>query len=40
MAAFVTDQFRVLNTNNFVNSISDGSDKYYLFVGFGNPTNA
>lgn len=37
MPAFVTDQFRILNTNNFVNSVSNGSDIYYIFVGLPNP---
>lgn len=37
MPAFVTDQFRILNTNNFVNSISSGTDNYYVFVGLPNP---
>jgi len=37
MPAFVTDQFRILNTNNFVDSISTGSDNYYVFVGLANP---
>lgn len=36
MPAFVTDQFRILNTNNFINSISTGSDTYYIFVGLPN----
>jgi hypothetical protein len=37
MPAFVTDQFRILNTNNFINSIETGSDNYYVFVGLSNP---
>jgi hypothetical protein len=37
MPAFVTDQFRILNTNNFINSIDTGSDNYYIFVGLPNP---
>jgi hypothetical protein len=37
MPAFVTDQFRILNTNNFVNSIDSGTDNYYVFVGLPNP---
>lgn len=37
MPAFVTDQFRILNTNNFINSIETGSDNYYVFVGLPNP---
>jgi len=37
MPAFVTDQFRILNTNNFINSIDTGTDNYYIFVGLPNP---
>ena len=36
MAAFVTDQFRILNANSFVESINDNS--YYAFLGLSNPT--
>jgi len=39
MPAFVTDQFRILNTNNFVNSIDTGTDNYYVFVGLTNPSS-
>ena len=38
MPAFVTEQFRILNTNNFVSSIDSGTDNYYIFVGLPNPT--
>ena len=37
MAAFVTDKFRIINTSNFVNSISSGDDNYFIFVGLPNP---
>lgn len=37
MPAFVTEQFRILNTNNFVNSIDNQTDNYYVFVGLPNP---
>jgi len=37
MSAIVTDQFRILNASNFVNSIETGSDSYYVFVGLPNP---
>ena len=37
MPAFVTDQFRILNTNNFVDSISKETDYYYIFFGLANP---
>lgn len=35
MAAFVTDQFRILNAGSFVESISNNS--YYVFLGLSNP---
>jgi hypothetical protein len=38
MSAIVTDQFRILNASNFVNSISDSSNSYYVFFGLPNPT--
>ena len=37
MSAFVTDQFRILNTNNFIDSITNETDYYYVFVGLSNP---
>jgi len=37
MAAIVTDQFRILNAGNFVDSVSDSSNSYYVFVGLANP---
>jgi hypothetical protein len=40
MSAFVTDQFRILNTNNFIDSITDETDYYYVFVGLSNPSYA
>ena len=40
MPAFVTDQFRILNTNNFVDSISNNTDYYYIFKGLPNPGTA
>jgi hypothetical protein len=39
MAAIVTDQFRIFNANNFVSSISDTSNSYYVFLGLPNPTS-
>lgn len=39
MSALVTDQFRILNATNFVNSVNDTSNAYYVFVGLSNPTN-
>ena len=37
MAAIVTDQFRILNAENFVDSVSSDSNSYYVFVGLSNP---
>lgn len=37
MSALVTDQFRILNANNFINSIENGSDSYYVWMGLPNP---
>jgi hypothetical protein len=39
MAAIVTDQFRIFNTSNFINSVDDTSNSYYVFLGLPNPTN-
>ena len=38
MSAVVTDQFRILNASNFVNSVEDSSNSYYVFVGLSNPS--
>lgn len=38
MAAVVTDQFRILNANNFVDSVLDDNNSYYVFLGLSNPT--
>lgn len=37
MSALVTDQFRILNTSNFIDSIDDTSNSYYIWVGLTNP---
>ena len=37
MAAIVTDQFRILNANNFVESVSDPNNSYYVFLSLPNP---
>ena len=37
MAAIVTDQFRILNTSNFINSVTDVNNSYYVFLGLNNP---
>ena len=38
MAAIVTDQFRILNANNFVETIDNSANSYYVVVGLANPT--
>jgi hypothetical protein len=38
MAAVVTDQFRILNAGNFVDSVVSGNNSYYVFLGLDNPT--
>jgi len=40
MAAIVTDQFRILNTDNFVNSVLDDNNSYYVFLGLPNSSVA
>ena len=37
MAAIVTDQFRILNASNFIDSVTGGNDSYYVFLGLDNP---
>jgi|TARA_B100000902_G_scaffold145442_1_gene142672 hypothetical protein len=39
MAAVVTDQFRISNANNFVDSVANTSNSYYVFLGLPNPAN-
>jgi len=38
MPAIVTDQFRILNASNFVESVESSSNSYYVTVGLPNPT--
>jgi len=39
MAAIVTDQFRILNASNFIDSIDDTTNNsYYVFLSLPNPT--
>ena len=38
MAAIVTDQFRILNASNFVDSVNNLSNSYYVFLSLPNPT--
>ena len=37
MPAIVTDQFRILNAGNFVDSVLDTNNSYYVFLGLPNP---
>jgi hypothetical protein len=39
MSAIVTDQFRILNANNFVDSVLNTANSYYVFVGLPNPSS-
>jgi len=36
MSAVVTDQFRILNASNFVDSVLDTNNSYYVFLGLSN----
>jgi len=38
MSAIVTDQFRILNASNFVDSVESTDNSYYVVVGLPNPT--
>ena len=38
MSAIVTDQFRILNTDNFIDSAGSDANSYYIFLGLPNPT--
>ena len=40
MSAIITDQFRILNANNFVESVENTNNSYYVFLGLTNPTGA
>ena len=40
MPAIVTDQFRILNANNFVESVENTNNSYYVFIGLPNPKGA
>ena len=37
MSALVTDQFRILNASNFIESFSNDKNSYYITVGLPNP---
>ena len=38
MPAIVTDQFRILNASNFIESVENANNSYYAFLGLANPT--
>ena len=38
MAALLTDQFRLLNVDNFVRSVENSDNSYYIFTSLPNPT--
>ena len=38
MAAIITDQFRIINANNFMDDVTSGNNSYYSFLGLANPT--
>ena len=40
MAAIVTDQFRILNANNFIETIENSANSYYIFLGLTDPGSA
>ena len=40
MSAIVTDQFRILNANNFVESVENTNNSYYVFAGLSNPAGS
>ena len=40
MPAVVTDQFRITNASNFVDSVLDSNNSYYVFLGLPNPAVA
>ena len=37
MAAIVTDQFRILNASNFVDTVDNTTNSYYVVLGLANP---
>ena len=37
MPAVVTDQFRITNAGNFVDSVLNENNSYYVFLGLPNP---
>ena len=39
MSAIITDQFRILSAQNFIDSVESSSNSYYAFVGLTNSTD-
>ena len=39
MAAVVTDQFRLSNASNFVDSVTSATNSYYVYLGFPSPNS-
>lgn len=39
MSAIITDQFRILSSQNFISSVGSTSNSYYIFVGLTNSTD-
>lgn len=37
MSALITDEFRLFNAENFVASVNDPNNSYYIFIGLPNP---
>ena len=40
MAALITDDFRLFNADNFVESVKNPDNSYYIFVGLPNPVGS
>ena len=40
MSAIITDQFRIFNAENFVDSVNDSNNSYYVFLGLSNPAES
>jgi hypothetical protein len=40
MSAIITDQFRLFNAENFVDSVNNNDNSYYVFLGLSNPTKS
>lgn len=40
MAAIITDQFRIFSAENFVDSVNNNNNSYYVFLGLPNPAES